>query len=89
MPFPSLGDLPNPEIEPRSPALQARDSLPSVPPGKPMLSRHLHNQLPIISYISKRVQRKWFLRKHSTGEDVVKSVEMTTEDSEYYMNIDS
>ena len=32
--FPSPGDLPNPEIEPRSPALQA-DSLPSEPPGKP------------------------------------------------------
>ena len=31
--FPSLGDLPNPEIEPRSPALQV-DSLPSEPPGK-------------------------------------------------------
>ena len=30
--FPSPGDLPNPEIEPRSPALQA-DSLPSEPPG--------------------------------------------------------
>ena len=29
------GDLPNPGIEPRSPALQV-DSLPSVPPGKPM-----------------------------------------------------
>ena len=28
--FPSPGDLPNPEIEPRSPALQA-DSLPSEP----------------------------------------------------------
>ena len=28
------GDLPNPGIEPRSPALQA-DSLPSEPPGKP------------------------------------------------------
>ena len=28
------GDLPNPEIEPRSPALQA-DSLLSQPPGKP------------------------------------------------------
>ena len=28
------GDLPNPRIEPRSPALQA-DSLPSEPPGKP------------------------------------------------------
>ena len=32
--FPSPGDLPNPGIEPRSPALQA-DSLPPEPPGKP------------------------------------------------------
>ena len=32
-PFPSGGDLPNPETEPRSPALQA-DSLPAEPPGK-------------------------------------------------------
>ena len=31
-PFPSPGDLPNPGIEPRSPALQA-DSLPAEPPG--------------------------------------------------------
>ena len=34
LPFPSPGDLPNPEIEPRSPALQA-DSLPAEPQGKP------------------------------------------------------
>ena len=33
--FPFSGDLPNPGIEPRSPALQA-DSLLSEPPGKPM-----------------------------------------------------
>ena len=33
MPFPSPGDLPNPGIEPRSPALQA-DALLSEPPGK-------------------------------------------------------
>ena len=32
-PFPSPGDLPDPGIEPESPALQA-DSLPSEPPGK-------------------------------------------------------
>ena len=32
LPFPSPGDLPNPGIEPRSPALQA-DALPSEPPG--------------------------------------------------------
>ena len=34
LPFPSPGDLPNPGIEPGSPALQT-DTLPSEPPGKP------------------------------------------------------
>ena len=34
LPFPSPGDLPNPGIKPRSPALQA-DSLPFESPGKP------------------------------------------------------
>ena len=34
LPFPSLGDFPDPGTEPGSPALQA-DSLPSEPPGKP------------------------------------------------------
>ena len=34
MPFPSPGDLPNPGIKPRSPAVQA-DAVPSEPPGKP------------------------------------------------------
>ena len=33
LPFPPPGDLPDPGIEPRSPALQA-DALPSEPPGK-------------------------------------------------------
>ena len=33
--FPSPGDLPDPGIKPRSPALQQADSLPSVPLGKP------------------------------------------------------
>ena len=33
VPFPSPGDLPDPRIEPRSPALQA-EALPSEPPGK-------------------------------------------------------
>ena len=36
LPFPSPGDLPNPGIKPRSPALQA-DSLPAEPHGKPKL----------------------------------------------------
>ena len=34
LPFPSLGNLPDPRIELSSPALQA-DALPSEPPGKP------------------------------------------------------
>ena len=34
LPFPSLGDRPNPGIEPGSPALEA-DALTSEPPGKP------------------------------------------------------
>ena len=34
LPFPSPGDLPDPGIETRSPALQA-DALLSEPPGKP------------------------------------------------------
>jgi len=33
LPLPSPGDLPDPEIEPRSPTLQA-DALPSEPPEK-------------------------------------------------------
>ena len=36
VPFPSPGDLPDPGLEPWSPTLQA-DSLPSEPPGKPLL----------------------------------------------------
>jgi len=35
LPCPPPGDLPDPGIEPVSPALQ-EDSLPSEPPGKPL-----------------------------------------------------
>ena len=37
LPLPSPGDLPDPGIEPWSPALKT-DSLPSEPPGKPLMS---------------------------------------------------
>ena len=40
LPFLSPGDLPDPGIEPRSPALQA-DALTSAPPGKPILYYNL------------------------------------------------
>ena len=38
--FPSPGDLPDPGIEPGSPALQA-DSLPSEPPGIEIRTRYM------------------------------------------------
>ena len=41
LPFPSPGDLPDPEIEPRSPALQT-DALPSEPSGKDIHFRIRH-----------------------------------------------
>ena len=40
LPFPSPGDLPDPGIQPGSPALQA-DALPSEPPGKAVI-REVH-----------------------------------------------
>ena len=53
LPFPSPGDLPDPRIEPWSPALQA-DALTSEPPGKPpghslqhdLILTWLHRQRP-------------------------------------------
>ena len=57
LPFPSPGDLPDPGIEPRSPALQA-DALPSEPPGKPcIISFNYHND-PIITMMPLGKQAK-------------------------------
>jgi len=47
-PFPSPGHPPDPEIEPRSPALQA-DSLPSEPPEKPSQAKIRSTVLFILS----------------------------------------
>ena len=44
LPFPTLRDLPNPEIKPRSPALQA-DSLLSESPGNTLVQIDLIQQL--------------------------------------------
>ena len=58
-PFPSPGHLPNPGIEPGSPALQA-GSLPSEPPGK-----YLHRKLlQINNKIIKQLQKCTFLSKN-------------------------
>ena len=53
VPFPSPGDLPDPGIEPWSPALRA-DALPSEPPGKPKIC--------IILYIFVLVYLSTFLK---------------------------
>ena len=54
LPFPSPGDLPDPGIEPRSPALQA-DSLPTELPGKPKRTvRCLEFHTYLISFVAKR-----------------------------------
>ena len=44
LPFPSPGNLPEPGIEPRSPALQV-DSLPSEPPGTSYTHTHTHTHI--------------------------------------------
>ena len=51
--FPSPGDLPDPGIEPRSPALQA-DALTSEPPGK---KPEMDLEIVILSEISQRRRR--------------------------------
>ena len=41
LPFPSPGNLPNPEIKPVCPALQV-NSLPTDPPGKPLIYMYVY-----------------------------------------------
>ena len=65
LPWPPPGDFPNPEIEPRSPTLQA-DSLPSQPPGKP-IHTHTHTCIDWCTYplvpTQSYVQRKKIIPK--------------------------
>jgi len=56
--FPSPGDLPNPRIKPRSPALQA-DSLPAEPQGKPKNTGV--GSLPILQGIFPTQELNWGL----------------------------
>ena len=61
LPFPSLGDVPNPGIEHGSPVLQA-DSLPPEPPGKP--SHFLNQQQKKISELKLRMVKAGWKIKH-------------------------
>ena len=51
LPFPFPGDLPNPEIEPGSPALQA-DALLSEPPGDPAKLVAPESRISALSWLS-------------------------------------
>ena len=54
--FPSPGDLPNPGIESRSPALRV-DSLPAEPPGKPKNTGV--GSLPLLQWIFPTQESNW------------------------------
>ena len=58
LPFPSPWDLPDPRIEPRSPALQA-DSLPSEPPRKPVIS--IHSIYKAVSSSTDERTKMWYI----------------------------
>ena len=53
---PSPGDLPDPGIEPGSPALQA-DSLPTELSGKPRVPDWLQSHVSVFAYV---ILRAWF-----------------------------
>ena len=64
LPCPLWGDLPNPGIKPRSPALQV-DSLPTEPPGKPdvLLEGSLVNSFsPLYSILYQNTKTYIFVR---------------------------
>ena len=66
LPFPSPGDLPNPGIEPGSPALQA-DALPSEPPRNPISIRECYYML----YYTQIIQLR---SKAGTGQILAQKV---------------
>ena len=90
LPFPSPGDLPNPEIEPGSPVLQA-DALPSEPPGKSSpRKRNTKKQNVCLrrSYKSLRKEEKWKAKKK--GKDIPIWMQTDKKDflSEWYKEIE-
>ena len=63
LPFPSPGDLPDPGVEPRCPALQM-DSIPSEPPGKPQPFRIL---LKTVNVLAKLICKSFYPVGESYG----------------------
>ena len=66
LPFPSPGDLPNPGIEPGSPALEA-DALISEPPGKPRFLVDRINMWNTIYEINSQVRIKYLILNFRIG----------------------
>ena len=66
LPFPSPGDLPNPGIEPGSPALEA-DALISEPPGKPCFLVDHINMWNTIYEINSQVRIKYLILNFRIG----------------------
>ena len=64
LPFPSPGDLPDPGIEPGSPALQG-DALPSEPPGKSNILILIKNILFTSNIILLRIYKHLYLETKS------------------------
>ena len=67
LPFPSLGDLPGPGIEPASPAL-AGGFFTTEPPGKPsyldLLLMVILNILPFLLYKGMVIHTMWRINKY-------------------------
>ena len=65
LPFPHAGDLPDPGIEPVSPALQA-DSLPTEPSGKPLYkdTSHIKLGLTLMTSFKNAVSKQGHLLRH-------------------------
>ena len=66
-PFPPTGDLPNPGIKPRSPALQA-DSLPAELPGKPNI-KHQFSSVQSLSRVRLFVTHGLYSPWNSPGQN--------------------
>ena len=70
LPFPSPGDLPDPGIEPGSPALEA-DALTSEPPGKPPLVSEYRDPLGPVDFLLQGSQQEpkalWYSGEEPKG----------------------
>ena len=67
LPFPSPGDLPDPGIEPGSPALQV-DALLSAPPGKPNNSNKLQSCRHLVIRLTHRKGTSYVKTKTPSGK---------------------